>query len=227
MSNPDSFIDEVTEEVRRDRLYGYLRKYGWIGILIVVLIVAGTAWQSWRTEQQRSAAQDLGDALLSTLSTASASERADALRAIEVADARANAIRLFLQAEAELEAENTDAARESYLAIEANQDLPLIYRQIAKFKSLTVAGDALEPEARRAGFADLTVAGNPLRTLAEEQLAYIDIETGSSAAAIERLEALLVDAEATADLQQRAVQVIVALGGTPEVDSGQDESDTR
>ena len=33
MSNPDSFIDEVTEEVRRDRLFAVFRKYGWIGVL--------------------------------------------------------------------------------------------------------------------------------------------------------------------------------------------------
>ena len=36
MSNPDSFIDEVTEEVRRDRLFAMFRKYGWIGVAIVL-----------------------------------------------------------------------------------------------------------------------------------------------------------------------------------------------
>ena len=30
MSNPDSFIEEVTEEVRRDKLFALFRKYGWI-----------------------------------------------------------------------------------------------------------------------------------------------------------------------------------------------------
>ena len=37
VSNPESFIQEVTEEVRRDRLYSYFRKYGWIPALIVVV----------------------------------------------------------------------------------------------------------------------------------------------------------------------------------------------
>ena len=41
MSNPDSFIDEVTEEVRRDRLFAIFRKYGWIGAVLVALIVGG------------------------------------------------------------------------------------------------------------------------------------------------------------------------------------------
>ena len=38
MSDTDSFIEEVTEEVRRDRLYKFLRKYAWVGILAVVTI---------------------------------------------------------------------------------------------------------------------------------------------------------------------------------------------
>ncbi len=36
MSNNDSFIDEVNEEVRRDKLYALFRKYGWIGVVAVL-----------------------------------------------------------------------------------------------------------------------------------------------------------------------------------------------
>ena len=42
MSETDSFIDEVNEEVRRDRLYGALRRYGWIAILAVLAKFADT-----------------------------------------------------------------------------------------------------------------------------------------------------------------------------------------
>jgi len=41
LSNPDSFIDEVTEEVRRDRLFRLFRKYGWIGVVIILGLVGG------------------------------------------------------------------------------------------------------------------------------------------------------------------------------------------
>ena len=63
--------------------------------------------------------------------------------------------------------------------------------------------------------------GAPLRLLAEEQLALIDIEEGKVDAALTRLEAVRQDAEASVDLQQRATQLIVALGGKPEPMSGQ------
>jgi len=48
MSDTDSFIDEVTEEVRRDQLYGYLRKYGWIAAVVILAIVCGAAWNEYR-----------------------------------------------------------------------------------------------------------------------------------------------------------------------------------
>ncbi len=65
MSDTDSFIDEVTEEVRRDRLFALMRRYGWIAVLLVVLIVGAAAWNEYRKGQARASAEALGDALLS------------------------------------------------------------------------------------------------------------------------------------------------------------------
>ena len=53
MSNTDSFIEEVTDEVRRDKLYAALRKYGWIGILAVAAIVGGAAYSEYNKAQAR------------------------------------------------------------------------------------------------------------------------------------------------------------------------------
>ena len=61
MSETDSFIEEVTEEVRRDRLYGLLKRWGWAGILFVLIVVGGAAWNEWSKAQARAAAEALGD----------------------------------------------------------------------------------------------------------------------------------------------------------------------
>jgi hypothetical protein len=48
--------------------------------------------------------------------------------------------------------------------------------------------------------------------LATEQLAVIDLENGDRAAAIDRFNAILNDAEITQGLRQRVTQVMIALG---------------
>ena len=56
MSDTDSFIDEVNEEVRRDRFYFMLKRYGWIAVLAVILLVGGAAWNEYQKAQARAEA---------------------------------------------------------------------------------------------------------------------------------------------------------------------------
>ena len=86
MSDTDSFIDEVTEEVRRDRLFGYFRRYGWIPAVIVFALVGGTAYNEWSKAQVAQVAQARGDALLDALELEDEAEQAAALSAIALED---------------------------------------------------------------------------------------------------------------------------------------------
>ncbi|MFN3281418.1 MAG: hypothetical protein ACK40I_07100, partial [Tabrizicola sp.] len=82
MSNPDSFIEEVTEEVRRDRLFGLFRKYGWIGVVVILGLVGGTAWTEWAKARDAARAQAFGDALIDALDLGTPEERREALAAV-------------------------------------------------------------------------------------------------------------------------------------------------
>jgi hypothetical protein len=81
VSNPDSFINEVTEEVRRDRLFAMFRKYGWIGGLLVVAIVGGAAYSEWTKAQALARAEGFGDAMLDALDIGGADDRRAAMAA--------------------------------------------------------------------------------------------------------------------------------------------------
>lgn len=213
MSDRDSFIDEVTEEVRRDRLYGYVRRYGWIAALVVVLIVAGTAWTEWRKAQEAARAQALGDGIIAALDRDDADARADAITAQQAEAADSQAV-LDMIAAGELSAAGrTGPAADRLDAVAENGEVPDVYRRIAGFKALLLRAPEMDAEARRAGFDGFAAPGNPMRLLAEEQLALIAVETGDVQAAIAQLRSIWNDAEASPDLQQRARQVIVALGG--------------
>ena len=60
----DSFIDEVTEDLRRDRLFNAFRRYGWIAILLILAIVGGAAWREYAKTRDEARAQAWGDAIL-------------------------------------------------------------------------------------------------------------------------------------------------------------------
>ena len=217
MSETDSFIEEVTEEVRRDRLFALFRRYGWIALVLIAIVVGGAAWNEYRKAQDRAAAEALGDELLSALSRNDAAQRAADLSAITATTPGGNAMIEFLLAGAQAEAGQTKAAVAALEAIAANGELPDIYRQIASFKALTLQAEKLPAADRRAGFDALAQGGMALRLLAEEQLALIDMGEGKTDEAIARFQSIIKDAEATSDLQQRAAQAIVALGGKPEL----------
>lgn len=217
MSDTDSFIDEVTEEVRREKLFGYVKRYGWIAALLVVVLVGGAAWSEWRKAQAEAQAEALGDDILAALSIDDAAARGEAILEVQASDATARAA-LDMIAASELA--QTDMQGEAIARLQAlseNGDVPDVYRQIAGFKALLAQSDTLSAEERRTGFGNYDVPGNSLRLLAQEQLALISIEEGDTDAALTRLQSILADAETSADLQQRAMQVIVALGGEPDL----------
>ncbi len=216
MSDVDSFIDEVTEEVRRDRLFLLLRRWGWVGVLAVVLIVGGAAFNEIRKARATSQAEDLGDAILAALAQNDSAERASGLANVPSSSAGGDAIVDMLLSASQSETGSTSEAVESLNTIAVQGDLPEIYRAIAAFKALLLQSDTLPAADRRQQFEALAAPGAPLRLLAEEQLALIDVSEGNVDAAIERLQAMRQDAEIGVDLQQRAAQLIVALGGEPE-----------
>ncbi|NVO55690.1 hypothetical protein HW561_07805 [Rhodobacteraceae bacterium B1Z28] len=216
MSDVDSFIDEVTEEVRRDRLYLLLRRWGWVGVLAVILIVGGAAFNEYRKSRDTSQAQELGDAILAALAENDSAARATSLQDVQAQSAGGDAVLNMLLSASQIDAGSEQDAVSSLNAVAVQGDLPEIYRAIASFKALLLQSETLPVADRRQQFEALAAPGAPLRLLAEEQLALIDVSEGNIDAALDRLQALRQDAEIGVDLQQRAAQLIVALGGKPE-----------
>lgn len=217
MANQDSFIDEVTDAVRRDRLFATFRKYGWIGILAVVLLVGGAAWNEWQKSKTQAAAEARGDAVLAALEDATPDARADAIGAVAQGQGGdLGAVLEMLAAGQATPEEGRDAALKRLDALASKDGLDARYRDLAVLKSIALAWDTLKPEERIARLQPLTTPGAPYRVLALEQTAYAQADAGETDKAIEILRGLTDDAEATQALRQRASRMIVALGGSLE-----------
>ena len=210
MSDTDSFIDEVTEEVRRDRLFGYFRRYGWIPAVIIVALVGGTAYNEWSKAQLEQAAQVRGDALLDALELEDTAEQAAAFRAIAREEEDALAAKL-LAAGVE-----TEQAADLLKSVAADEAQPQYIRDLARLKMASTEG-VLSADEAAAILAELSEPGGTYRNVATELLVAVQLQRGDHAAALELLQADIKDAEASSEQIQRMAELIVALGASPEL----------
>jgi hypothetical protein len=224
MADTDSFINEVTEEVRRDRLFALFRKWAWLAILIVIAAVGGAAYFEFRRAQAEAGAQAFGDAVIAALDLSSPAARIAALDAIDPPTEQGDILLALLAAgEASDEAGRRAAADRLRRAAEG-ADLAVRYRQLALLKAHMLA--PASPEEARLVLTALAEPGAPYAALAEEQLALLDLAEGDLEAGLERLRRLEIAAEATPGLQQRAAQLIVALESGARLVEGAPEDGT-
>jgi hypothetical protein len=217
LSNPESFIEEVTEEVRRDRLFRLFRKYGWIGVVLVIGIVGGAAWNEWSKARDAARAEAFGDAMIDALDQGTPEERVAALAAVPADGDQVGLLQLILASDPEKDKATALAALEK---VGADTTLPASYRDLAVLRRVLVGGADLPLVDRRTALEGIAAAGRPYRALAEEQLAYLLIEEGKVPEALTALSALIQDQEASGALRARAGQVMTALGGKPPETAG-------
>lgn len=213
MSNPDSFINEVTEELRRDRMVSYLRRYGWIAVLLVVLIVGGAAWNEWRKASDRASAQAFGDAVLTALENDASADRVQALSQIDATGAQQGVLSLL--SAGELFEIDHAAALNALRAASEDTALTDSYRQLAALKYVIAGGNDIPIADREIILAGLAQPGRPFRPLALEQTALLQLEQGNPERTIEILTDLLSQSDVSDALGRRATQLIIALGGDP------------
>lgn len=212
MSNPDSFINEVTEELRRDRAFDYLRRYGWIALLVVLLIVGGTGWNEWRKASARASAEGFGDSVLAALENDAPSERLSALSQISTSGAQSGLVQLLTAGE--VMDQDRAAALAALKAASEDTSLPEAYRQLAALKRIIAGGTDIPLAERETLLTGLSQPGQPMRPIALEQTALLQLEQGNRETAIEILTDLLSQSDVTDTLRRRVTQLVTALGGS-------------
>jgi len=217
VSETDSFIDEVSEEVRRDQLYGVFKKYAWIALAVVVLIVGAAAFNEWRKAQTKSANEMAGDQILSALEIQDSAGRVDALAGISFDDTGKQALLKLQEAAMLVEDGRIEEAAAVYEAAAALPDAGLVYTDLAKLKLVLIEP---ETDAAPALIEELSALDRPFRLLAIEQRALASVRSGDVEAALTDLTAIIQDNLTTQDLRERAQQLTVVLGGeVPQIPS--------
>ena len=213
MSNPDSFVEEVTEELRRDRLFRALRRYGWIAALAVLLLVGGTAWVEWRESRAETLARERAAAIDAALAEDDAAARAAALDAVAAsADGDGAALISLLAAAEEAQAGRPADAADRLAAVARDGGVSANYRRMARLKRAMLADGAVPTAARREALEQVAAPGGRLAPLANEQLGILAAAEGDRDAAIGYLRDAIQANAASDALRRRAAQLLATLG---------------
>ncbi len=216
MSDTDRFIDEVTEEVRRDRLFALMRRWGWLAVLIVLLIVGGAGWYEWQKSRASLAAAQAGDELLTALDLPDAEARVAGL----IAAGEQGPVPALLIAGMEQLADDVPAAIAGYDDIAADATVPQLYRDMAALRSLILQAGVTPPADRIAALQQLALPGATFAPLAQEQIALAQIEAGDLDAARAMLTTITSDAATPQSLGARAAALLQALGTGEAAEAG-------
>jgi hypothetical protein len=208
VSENESFIDEVTEEVRRDKLYLFLKRYGWIGVIAIVSIVLGSVFIEFRTNSRNNAAEQLGDSLVKSLGNMD-QDNADGVQGLsEFLDSKSLISLIFQAKNFEMQLEHEDALRTYDKIIDTN-DVPRGISDFAKFKQLLLSKeDRIKMEKL---LLELISPDSSFNLLALEQKVLFNISNGDLEAAFSNLELILNDPEASQGLKSRISQVKEAI----------------
>ncbi len=216
MSDTDSFLQEVSEELRRDRLYRNIRKYGWIAIFLVIVIVGAATYREYLKSQAETETELFGTSIIDALNEKNAADRISKLQKINAPGENARAIVAMLLSAESIGSETATPEMSSLSDAIEGSSIDAHYRDLLNFKILLKSSEIMNLDERMKAFKALTKPGNPFRLLAEEQVALIELELGNTDSAIEKISQILLDAELTAGLRNRATQMMIALGKDPE-----------
>lgn len=204
MSESDSFIQEVNEEVRQDRMFALWKKWGpWV-LAALVLIVGGAALWSWMQARDHAQAQARGAALLA----ASPDELAAQQRLAETIDGPARLVAEFGVAAQLARQGETEIAAEAYRSLAARGDIAPYYRQLALLQALRIEAQSADPATVLAELEPLMQPGAPYAPLARELAAVIHLRAGDAQAAQSQLDAILADPTASQALRLRARELM-------------------
>lgn len=215
--NPsDIFVREVDENLRRDQMRDFAKKYGkWVIVAVILFLIAAAGfiyWQQYRERQSEKQVEalanvyrDIGAGNLST-----APKRLQALADDGSKSVRASA--LFTLAAIDIEKNDTKAATDKFRQLATDKGVPQPYRDAALLRQTSLEFDHIKPEEVISRMQPLAKAGNPWFGSAGELTAAALIKQGKKAEAGQLYAAIAKDPKVPQLLRARAIQLASSLG---------------
>jgi hypothetical protein len=215
-------FDEVDEELREERMQEFLKKYAGLLIVGCLLVVAAAAgWKAWGWYQERRD-MDAATQYLAAASRAQSAGVAGPNRAAAIAGFQAVAAsapegyrELARLREAALRADSGDLQGASVVwdQVAADSSADPLLRDLASLTWCLYHADNGDPALLEGRLKPLAVPENAWRSLAQEQLALLDLRQGHLDAAKTQLKKLADDTTAPRGVRERSAALLARMDG--------------
>ena len=186
MSFNDSFIKEVSEEVRRDNFFEYIKKYAWICILLVLMIVSAVSFNEWNKNNKKINNQSNGDELSLVLDMFIQDKNYnDYFSYIEQKKSGSILAALnpvFLNDKVEIDKKLLHLKKFS-----SDENIPLVLRDLALFYQYHLGNNSNE---KFKILVELSGPDRPFKLLAVEEKINLFLEKGSYEEALKEIDAI-------------------------------------
>lgn len=213
----EAFLREVDDELRRDELQSFWKRWGrWLvgGIIAALALFAAYLW--WQNDKIAKAGVE-GEQLaqaLETLATADTPEAEGQLKKLTSAKNpgyRATA-KIALAALA-AQRGNAQAAAKGFAEVASDESVAQPWRHLALIRQTITEFDTLKPNLVVERLKPLAVAGNPWFGSAGEMVALSYIKLGQPQLAAKLFNDIAKDESVPETIRSRAVQMAGGLGG--------------
>ncbi|MGZ8349857.1 MAG: tetratricopeptide repeat protein [Allosphingosinicella sp.] len=212
----DTFLREVDEELRKERLNQFVSRYGWwllAGVVLVLAAIGGFIW--WQNRQQELAGAQ-GTALLEALDTMESGNRNAAIpKVAELVGSDVEGYRvagLFARATNEAEAGNAAAAAATLKSIADNGELAEPYRQAALIRQTMIEFDRLQPQEVIRRLGPLARPGNAWFGTAGEMVGIAHLKMNRPDLAGPLFGRIARDESVPDSIRTRVIQMAGSLG---------------
>jgi hypothetical protein len=212
----ETFVREVDENLRRDRLRDFAKAYGsWVIAGVVLFLAAAAGWLYWQQHELDASAKQV-DQLAETFkdigngNTVGPAKQLDTLSRSGSKAVRASA--LFTRAAIAIQNNDMKTATAKFREIAGDDSLPKPYRDLALIRQTALEFDSLPPDQVITRLQPLAKPGDPWFGSAGEMTAMALIKQGKKAEAGRLFLAIAKDTSAPDAIRARAVQIAGSLG---------------
>jgi len=212
----ETFVREVDENLRRDRMRDFFKEYGnWLVVAVglFLAISGGLIWWNQHQVQKRGEQVEQLAQVYKEIGSGNTAKAAPQLDALADSDSKAvRASAQFARAALALQQNDTKQAAATYKAIADDGGMPRPYRDAALIRQAALEFDQLKPDEVIARLAPLTKAGEPWFGSAGEMTALALLKQGKNQQATQLFAAIAKDKSAPEAIRGRAAQLASSMG---------------